>query len=591
MTRKIISRYFYIIIFSIFFIGCKKENNSISTETLDNSNILGEKIDNPYSINNINYALNILFDPSKPSEVQPTHLYVRFLPITYEDMVTLESDSTLVFSSVPYGYTNSPDLDYYQDPSIPKDQYTWQYAMVEDDYKFPNVKYEILDKLYRPSDDEEELENISFNETLDLNVNIQQVGLFSKRYNPSGRILVQNSFGGTVPLKRAAIQVRTLWWSDVVTTNDNGEYYVNRRYKDIPTVKLWNRNYTNKTTQRWTEHAGFWVSDNLGKGKKFNYTIEYTNGSNRDLWVKATINNAFVMYDDFANENGIKRPDNVRTWVFKNAHNGGAPMLHEKSITSYSYYYPAISRENNENFGSLSAKTGIFALSPLLDAIATVTRAHKNLPDIIIGTNNKTTSEIYSAVFHEAAHYSHKKDRLTDGYWAQVQYQAIFDKTVGTYGDGSPSPSKYVGVAEAWSHFIEYELMQKTFPGSLIDNIFTNDNKANINVSAYYKENRSTTVPSNTGKGEKLALWIPSGLLRDLMDNDNNDLQLRSGTNYILIIKTGKDRASGFTYKELYDLLTEDATSLVKLKNKIIRFYPSRNLNNEITNLFELYGY
>ncbi|MCI0922778.1 hypothetical protein [Sphingobacterium rhinopitheci] len=579
----------FLIILSLSFFGCKKENNLTNVEPPNNNQSeLGEKLDNPYSMSNMLNAIQI---SSNSKDIQPTHLYVRFLPATYEDMVTLESDSSLIFSSVPYGYTNSADLDYYQDPSIPKEQYTWQYAIVDYDYKFPNIKYEILDKIYRPSDDEEELENISFNETLDLDLNIQYAALFSKRYNPKGRILVQNSFGGTVPLRRAAIQVRTLWWSDVVTTNENGEYYVNRRYKDIPTVRLWNRNYTNKTTQRWTEHAGFWVSDQLGKGKDFNYTIEYTEGSKRDLWVKATINNAYVIYDDFAKENSIKRPDNVRTWVFKNSTVGGAPLLHNQSITSYSYYYPAIATENNENFGSLSAKTGILALSPLLDVIATVTRQHKNLPDIIIGTNHKTTSEIYSTIFHEAAHYSHKKDRLTNGYWAQVQYQALFDKTKGTYGDGSPSPSKYVGVAEAWSHFIEYELMQKTFPGSFDGFTFTNDNKADIRMTAYYRTNYSSTIPSNNDIGATRALWIPSGLLRDLIDNDNNNLILRNGTNYVIVVKSGIDRVSGFTYKEIYELLTEEVTSIIKLKDKIIKLYPNRNLSNEIKDLFELYGY
>ncbi|MBP3944573.1 hypothetical protein J5U18_13625 [Sphingobacteriaceae bacterium WQ 2009] len=68
--------------------------------------------------------------------------------------------------------------------------------------------------------------------------------------------------------------MKTTWWSNVVYTNDDGYYIVDRRYKDIPTVKLWNRNQTNKTTQRWTE--------------------------NIDFWVKGTINNAIVIYADFS---------------------------------------------------------------------------------------------------------------------------------------------------------------------------------------------------------------------------------------------------------------------------------------------------
>ncbi|MBP3944551.1 hypothetical protein J5U18_13510 [Sphingobacteriaceae bacterium WQ 2009] len=471
---------------------------------------------------------------------------------------------------------------------------------MEHDYTFPNVQYEILEELYLPTDEEEALEQLAFNMTgnIENQESLQHImsiddkevsAIFSKRYRPSGTLLVQNSFGGAVPLKRAAIQVKTTCWSNVVHTNDDGYYIVDRRYKDIPTVKLWNRNQTNKTTQRWTEHIGFWVSDNLGKGKTFNYTIAHTDGSKRDLWVKATINNAFVIYDDFANKNGIKRPDNVRTWVFSGSDYGGAPLLHNKAFTSYSYFYPAIASKNNENFGSKSAKTGILALSPLMDLITSVTLTHKNLPDIIIGTKGKNTSEIYAMVFHETAHYSHK-NQVSNGFWANVQYQAMFDKTKGTYGDGSPIYSSYTGVAEAWSNFIEYQMMYQSFPNtfSLITPLIL-DSRYNRNMTAYYFS--GSTIPSSTGIAADFARWIPSGLLRDLMDNDNNPIQLKCGSDYETTVYSGVDRVSGFTYKQIYDLLTEDVTSIPRLRDKIIRLYPNRNSNKEITELFKLYGY
>jgi len=80
-------------------------------------------------------------------------------------MLLLEADSTLYYDSVPYGYENSADLSYYQDPSIPKDQYTWQYAIVDYDYIFPQVHYEVLEELYRPQDEEDELEALAYKVT------------------------------------------------------------------------------------------------------------------------------------------------------------------------------------------------------------------------------------------------------------------------------------------------------------------------------------------------------------------------------------------------------------------------------------------
>ena len=44
--------------------------------------------------------------------------------------------------------------DYYHDPEVDKDAITWQYAVVDKDFEFPaDIKYEILDKCYIPSEE------------------------------------------------------------------------------------------------------------------------------------------------------------------------------------------------------------------------------------------------------------------------------------------------------------------------------------------------------------------------------------------------------------------------------------------------------
>jgi len=567
--------------------ACQKQDvPEADNELTKTASGLGEKLENPYSLPNMKRAIQLLMSVAPEAgfpdaiDLSPTHLYVRFLPVDYEEMQVLEQDSTLLYDPVPFGYENSMELDYYHDPEIPENKITWQYAFVPNDYSFPDVQYEILEEIYMPEDSEDELETLAMkitgnlenevvngHELMSSNLNDKELlGLFSKRFNPSGTIRVQNSFGGSVPLRRAAIYIKTLWWNDVTHTNDNSYYFVNRRYKHTSSVKLWNRNNTNYTTQRWTEHAGLWVSDKLGKGKVFNYTIEHTTGKKRDLWVKATINNAYVIYDDFTSVNQIARPNRVRTWVFKNANYGGAPLLNKRTLTSYSVFYPGIAGRNGENVGSLIAKKGIFALSPIMDFITGATISHGNLPDIVIGTSGKNTSDIYAMVFHEAAHYSHKA-KVSNSYWANVQYQAMFDKTSGTYGDGSPAYAKYTGVAEAWSNFVEYQLMYQTFPSATSTTIpNARDGSYNRDMTAYYGD--PSTIPANVGDAARFARWIPSGLFRDLMDNDNNALQLRSGTNYSTIVDNGTDRVSGFTYKQLYDLLTPDVTSMTALRQK-----------------------
>lgn len=44
--------------------------------------------------------------------------------------------------------------DYYQDPSIPDEQITWQYAVVPPDFQFPaGIQYQILAQIHIPGND------------------------------------------------------------------------------------------------------------------------------------------------------------------------------------------------------------------------------------------------------------------------------------------------------------------------------------------------------------------------------------------------------------------------------------------------------
>jgi len=87
-----------------------------------------------------------------------------------------------------------------------------------------------------------------------------------------------------------------------------------------------------------------------------------------------------------------------------------------------------------------------------------------------------------------------------------------------------------------------------------------------------------------------MAKWIPSGLFKDLMDNKQNTIQLYDKSGKTVLLE-GVDKVSGFTYRQLFNLLTDEVRSIPHLRDKIIRHYPHKNRNNEITNLFKYYGY
>lgn len=87
--------------------------------------------------------------------VRPTHYYVKFYPSTEEQYEVLDSDSLLNLSEVPLDYEIVQDGNFYHDKSVPPDGVTYQYSAVPIDFKFyDTIKYEILDTLYIPEEDE-----------------------------------------------------------------------------------------------------------------------------------------------------------------------------------------------------------------------------------------------------------------------------------------------------------------------------------------------------------------------------------------------------------------------------------------------------
>ncbi|HFA49682.1 MAG TPA: hypothetical protein ENJ95_11785 [Bacteroidetes bacterium] len=111
--------------------------------------VLGAKEANPYTVANMTQAWNKLYDPDY-QELPTTHLYVRFLPKDMAELkilYDLEDSYDIDYDDYPLDYEIIEDGDHYHDPSIPQDQPTWLYTVVEPDFVFPNVQYEILDKL------------------------------------------------------------------------------------------------------------------------------------------------------------------------------------------------------------------------------------------------------------------------------------------------------------------------------------------------------------------------------------------------------------------------------------------------------------
>lgn len=142
--------------------GVSLNNNSTATNRSQNNTdpdngddpiVLGSQLTNPYSVANMQQAVNTLYGGNYP--ISATHLYVRFKPSSVEQFMTLEESEDLELQDYPMDYEVIQDGDYYQDPSQGTEDFQWLYTVVQVGYNFPQgIQMEVIESLYLPEDNE-----------------------------------------------------------------------------------------------------------------------------------------------------------------------------------------------------------------------------------------------------------------------------------------------------------------------------------------------------------------------------------------------------------------------------------------------------
>lgn len=146
-----------ILVFIYLFTGCQKEplpdvpvDFGLEKEGLM---ILGDQMDNPYSVNNMQKALsNVQAYLKSDIKVETTHFYVRFRPKSEQELDLITRDTTLDFYDYPLDCKINRGGTYYHDPMIPDNEITWQYTVVPVNYDFPKVQYQKLAELFLPEE-------------------------------------------------------------------------------------------------------------------------------------------------------------------------------------------------------------------------------------------------------------------------------------------------------------------------------------------------------------------------------------------------------------------------------------------------------
>lgn len=626
MKSKIILVCILLLVFS-----CQTDDSLlISPEEIDSSNldvinqvptgevmILGKKLQNPYSIENLNKAREIIneqraknkrlknfAEPAYKSNLEAmpvlaaTHLYVKFKPTTEQhckDLLDIDEAGSMTLHAYPIDSEiiqegTTPLADGIVDAGLNE-----LYAVIPIEDPIPNIPYQILDRII-PEPDDELLEDVSFfitdnQDELESDMTLEKIferdaelkktkNKDTKHLNkfgrskwwPQGNILIHDTEQNRdIALRQVKVSIgRWFKWRQVHTDN-NGKFVSDRsfRNKKVRVRTKWKSNIAT-IRKSWNEILGIAVSDHAMTVWKSSNGPTKTIGTNEEhLWYKGTVHNGLVKVNDFFAEKGMSgRIHKANIWVTPSSNHRAAALMLKKYTWTVS---------TKALFTSWWTWIGAKYLFPI-----NVVFSHL-YPDITLSLGRGTdTKAIEQLLFHECGHYMHALN--TGGsYWGDV-VQAEANNILngrGPYGNGQqPNNSKgeLIALAEGWATFIEHRMMEELYGSPFIF--------ADI-------ENYTMFTRPNSQNESDDQHWFLTGLFWDLYDvnltaPDIGDVvRLRSGDNGGFISNNSEELEGD--YQALYDLMDRNTRRANDLENRIINAYPQ--IEQRTINTFNAYGY
>jgi len=416
--------------------------------------LLGDKLENPYTVENMTKALESLY-PTKAGSITiaETDLYVRFLPENEEQYEILESRCPNMLDH-PMDYQIKREGDWYHSPDIPEDELTWQYAVIPKDFIFPaGIQYEILDRCYIsendvvtrstfPDIDWQEVERQSFR----LTGNADLLSPATKGGgSPSGRITVIDDQYDPDPIgvKCVTVSCNVFVKFCHAFTDEDGYYQMSRSFTGNPRYRLLFKN-----------KKGFGIGLNLvlvpasfstlGKNSAAGVDCQIDKDSNRALFSRSVVNNAAYDYFEGCKGDGetmTAPPSNLRIWLFQNLEASSAVMLQQGAVIESSL------------------------LSKYLGEYVSLVKMF--LPDITLGLKAcDDYASIYGTATHELAHASHYVVVGND-FWDKLVYFVIKSFVTSgwvIYGTGTEEGHGYCEVAEMWAYYMQTKVYRERYP-------------------------------------------------------------------------------------------------------------------------------
>lgn len=389
--------------------SCQQEDdiyppdNAQSLETIqEGMTLVGKKLENPYSVENMQKALENLIDARKNGvvnsgdiEIKTTHYYIKFKPKNEDELSVLKNDSTIFLYDYPLDHEISQGGTFYHDPEVPLGVPTYQYASLPIDKEVPQgIEYEVLEQLFIPDDfsdtvdangriASEEFIELLVDESLRITGNLKEKNspnsrIHSNRWRPSGKIeLFDDRLFSNVGIPGLEVRARRWFTTHWGTTDENGVFSCNGTFK-----------------------------------RDANYSIKWE-GDDFDIR-SGTFGQAFY--------NG---PKSDESWNLE-IKDGDSRLYAIIFQAAHDYYYGnrlGLKSPPKNSFWKSKVKIAAFnkpdPQGEALGAHCKDCRFWGVIPRLYIWNDNRNCAELYATTIHELAHASHWE--LRKGDWNDTQ--------------------------------------------------------------------------------------------------------------------------------------------------------------------------
>jgi len=393
MKNKLWNRLIILTLAGIVLQSCQKEdettssivNDQISLDQKSGMLVLGKQLENPYSVTNMKKALESLKLSNSNTKslvnninIEATHLYIKFIPKTENELLELENNSMFDVYDYPLDYEIKEKGHFYIDPEVPSNQPTYQYGSVKVNQELPKIEYKIISELFIPEEYDNQYQNKNISpEALNLLVeealritnntktkNHKNRLAKRKKWRPAGRIRVwDDNLSNWVGVEGVEVKARRWFTTHKGITNSSGNYSCDGTFKRDANYSL-----------KW-EREDFTIRDKALSG---------------------------------AGYNGPKKNGN---WDL-NIKDGGQEFYATIFRASYHYYYKGIKSLRKPPLnGILKTKLKIRAFNEQNDdtngSHCAACRFLGLGSAIRIYNPQRRTRDIYGTVIHELAHASH----------------------------------------------------------------------------------------------------------------------------------------------------------------------------------------